>query len=122
MSVATNAMKKGDVLEAARFAGIQAAKSAASHLPFAVEMRVATTTIEFTMGTQEIQIEAVVEGRSTLGVEMPALSAAATATLTIYDMCKSADRTMTIGSVELIERCGDPATDWCREDPPVPSG
>jgi len=111
-SVADNTMKKGDVLGTARYAGVQAAKNAASLLPLCNPVLVRTTTVEFSLSDEAIEVEVVVESFDSVGVEMQALSAATAAALTIYDMCKSADRTMTIGRVALIERSGDPSTDW----------
>ena len=115
-SVAANSLKKGDVLGTARFAGVQAAKNAASLLPISTSLLVRSTTIEFDLGHDTIDVEAVVDCLDAHAVEMPAFSAATAAVLTIYDMCKSADHTMTIGPVELVERSGDPSSDWRRSD------
>lgn len=115
-SVAANTLKKGDVLGTARFAGVQAAKNAASLLPLSTSTRVRSTTIEFDLGDDTIDVEAVVECFEATGVEMPAFSAATAAVLTIYDMCKSADHTMTIGPVQLVERSGNPSWDWRHND------
>jgi cyclic pyranopterin phosphate synthase len=115
-SVAANSLRKGDALGTARFAGVQAAKNAASLLPIQTSVLVRSATIEFALGDDTIDVEAVVECFDAVGAEMPALSAATAAALTIYDMCKSADRTMTIGPVELVERSGDSSTNWRRND------
>jgi cyclic pyranopterin phosphate synthase len=115
-SIAANSMKKGDVLGAARYAGLQAAKNAASMLPLCDQVLVRATAVEFSQYDDAVEIETTVESFDGVGMEMQALSAANAAALTIYDMCKSADRTMTIGPVALIERSGDSATDWRRED------
>ncbi len=105
-SVAANTLKKGDVLGAARFAAIQAAKSAASFLPLANSGPPRRTTVEFLLSDTAVDVEVIVVGRDAEGddVTMPALSAATVATLTIYDMCKSVDRTMSIGPVRLAEQ------------------
>jgi len=113
--VAANSLMKGDVLGTARFAGVKAAKDAASLLPLSAPYLVGSTTIDFTLGDDTIDVEALVRCRDTSGAEMPAFSAVTTALLTIYDMCKSADHTMTIGPVELVERSGD-ASSWRRRD------
>ena len=99
--VAANEMKKGDVLGAARFAGVQVTKDAASYLPLLDPELVAGTSLAFDVGQDFIAITASVEGATLLGANLYALSAATVAALTIYDMCKSADRTMQIGPVAL---------------------
>lgn len=101
--VAANEMKKGDVLGAARFAGVQAAKDAASYLPLLEPELVGRTSVSFEVGEGVIDITASVEGATRTGANLHALSAATVAALTIYDMCKSADRTMQIGPVALAE-------------------
>lgn len=114
--VAANNLKKGDVLAAARFAGVQAAKSAAAMLPDTNPALLRSTSLDFLVNETSIDIEAVVVGLAGggSGMEMPALSAAVVAALTIYDMCKSADRTMSIEKVSLVERSGDGFPDWSR--------
>ncbi len=99
-AVATHAMKKGDVLGAARFAGIQAAKGADAYLPLSDPGIVTNVTITFDVGEDSIDVRASVEGSSG-PPSMSALTAATVALLTVYDMCKSADRTMAIGPVAL---------------------
>ena len=101
--VAANEMKKGDVLGAARFAGVQAAKDAASYLPLLDPELVGRTSVSFDVGEDVISITANVESATRIGANLYALSAATVAALTIYDMCKSADRTMQIGPVALAE-------------------
>jgi cyclic pyranopterin phosphate synthase len=102
-SVAANAMKKGDVLGTARYAGVQAAKDAASLLPLTTSLDVRSTLITFELGHDAIDLEVIVETGHGSGAQMSAFSAAAAAALTIYDMCKSADRTMVIGPARLVE-------------------
>jgi cyclic pyranopterin monophosphate synthase len=101
-SVVANEMKKGDVLGAARFAGVQAAKDAASYLPLIDPELVALISITFDAGDDAIEVTTSVEAATPMGARMRALTGATVATLTIYDMCKSADRTMQIGPVELL--------------------
>ena len=114
-SVAANTLKKGDVLGAARYAGVQAAKISASLFPLSRPTLVRSTSVDFEVGADAIDVEATVEGFDTVDFEMSALSAVTAAALTIYDMCKSADRTMTIGPVELVERTGHSPTTWRRD-------
>lgn len=102
-AIAANEMKKGDVLGAARFAGVQAAKEAASYLPLSDPELVSGVTIDFTVEAGAIEVTTRVEGTTSIGARMHALSAATVAALTIYDMCKSADRTMQIGPVTLVD-------------------
>jgi cyclic pyranopterin phosphate synthase len=102
-AVAANEMKKGDVLGAARFAGREGAKEAASYLPLSEPEWVGRITIDFAVGEDAIDVTASVESESDLGARVRALSAVTVATLTIYDMCKSADRTMEIGPVAALD-------------------
>lgn len=114
--VAANSLKKGDVLGTARFAGVLAAKNAATLVPLSATVLVRATTIDFHLGPDFIGVAALVEGLDDTGVEMPAFSAVTAAVLTIYDMCKSADRTMAIGPVELVERSGGASSTWRRSE------
>src|SRR6201997_4435445 len=94
--VASNAVSKGDVLGAARIAGIQAAKRAADLIPLCHPLLVGSVYVNFTIGDNYVEIEAQVETVDRTGVEMEAMTACTVAALTVYDMCKSSDRTMTI--------------------------
>lgn len=100
--VAANDMKKGDVLGAARFAGAQAAKDAASYLPLSDVERVKVTSLDVATHTDAIEVVIQVVAESDAGARAYALTATTVALLTIYDMCKSVDRTMTVGPVEVI--------------------
>ena len=88
--VASNAITKGDVLGAARIAGIQAAKRTADMIPLCHPLLVGAVTINFTLGDDYVEVETQVETVDRTGVEMEAMTACAVAALTIYDMCKSA--------------------------------
>ncbi len=105
--VAANALKKGDVLGTARYAGVQAAKDAASLLPLGASVSIRSARIEFELGEDAIDLEVVVETADGSDAQMPAFSAAAAAALTIYDMCKSADRTMVIGPARRVVDTAD---------------
>lgn len=94
-------MSKGDVLGTARFAGVQAAKEASSYLPLSDPVLVNNVTVSFSIEDSFVDVEASVDSPGGAGVEMQALTAVTVASLTVYDMCKSADRTMTIGPVSL---------------------
>ena len=104
--IASNAVSKGDVLAVARVAGIQAAKQTAHLIPLCHPLLVGSVLINFTLGDDCIEVEAHVDTIDRTGVEMEALTACAVAALTIYDMCKSADRSMVIGELALWEKTG----------------
>ena len=104
--VARGAVTKGDVLAVARVAGIQAAKRTPDLIPLCHQLMVGSVLINFTIDDTWIEIEAQVETVDKTGVEMEALTACSVAALTIYDMCKSADRSMTIGELALWEKTG----------------
>lgn len=104
--VARGSIAKGDVLAVARVAGIQAAKRASDLIPLCHPLLVGSVFINFRIEEASIEVEAQVETVDRTGVEMEALTACSVAALTIYDMCKSADRTMTIGDVALWEKTG----------------
>jgi cyclic pyranopterin phosphate synthase len=114
--VAANAMNKGDVLATARVAGIQAAKQAATLLPMAHPVLVGNVHVNFTIADTHIDVEASVDTVDRTGVEMEALMAVTVAALTVYDMCKSVDRTMTIEEVAIWEKSGGRSGTWRRDD------
>ena len=115
-SVAANTINKGDVLATARVAGIQAAKQAASLLPMAHPVLVGNVYVNFNIADAHIDVEASVDTVDRTGVEMEALIAVSVAALTIYDMCKSDDRTMTVEAVALWEKSGGRSGTWRREE------
>jgi cyclic pyranopterin phosphate synthase len=117
--VATNAMTKGDVLGVARIAGIQAAKRTADLIPLCHPLLVGSVYVNFTIGDDHVGVETQVETVERTGVEMEALTACAVAALTIYDMCKSTDRSMTIGDLALWEKTGGRSGTWRRMDGPA---
>jgi cyclic pyranopterin monophosphate synthase len=112
--VASNAITKGDVLGAARIAGIQAAKRTADMIPLCHPLLVGAVTINFTLGDNYVEVETQVETVDRTGVEMEAMTACAIAALTIYDMCKSADRSMIVGDLALWEKTGGRSGVWRR--------
>jgi cyclic pyranopterin phosphate synthase len=116
--VASNAVTKGDVLGAARIAGIQAAKQTANMIPLCHPLLVGSVYVNFNLGDDHVEVEAQVETVDRTGVEMEALTACAVAALTIYDMCKSSDRGMSIGELALWEKTGGRNGAW-RRDPGV---
>jgi cyclic pyranopterin monophosphate synthase len=120
--VASNAVTKGDVLGAARIAGIQAAKQTANMIPLCHPLLVGSVYVNFNLGDDHVEVEAQVETVDRTGVEMEALTACAVAALTIYDMCKSSDRGMSIGELALWEKTGGRNGSWRRERAPGDGG
>ena len=101
-------VEKGDVFAVARLAGIMAAKQTPQLIPLCHPLLLSSVTVEFTPqpAAGRVEIEAVVTLTGQTGVEMEALTAVAVAGLTIIDMCKALDKTMTIDGVRLVEKEG----------------
>lgn len=98
---------KGDVLEVARLAGIMATKRTADLIPLCHPLGVDAVELQLQpVDDCTVRIEATVRVHGRTGVEMEALTAVAVAGLTIYDMCKSVDRSMTLGPSRLLEKMG----------------
>jgi cyclic pyranopterin phosphate synthase len=106
VAIANREVKKGDVLSVARVAGIQAAKRTADMIPLCHPLLIGSVSINFGIGDDHVAVETHVETIDRTGVEMEAMHACAVAALTIYDMCKSADRSMVIGELTLWEKTG----------------
>ncbi len=104
--IASGAITKGDVLAVARVAGIQASKQTPNLLPLCHPLLVGSVYVNFRLEDTYVEVEAQVDTIDRTGVEMEALTACAIAALTVYDMCKSVDRTMTIGELTLWEKTG----------------
>jgi cyclic pyranopterin phosphate synthase len=113
--IASGAVAKGDVLAVARVAGIQAAKQTPNLLPLCHPLLVGSVFVNFQIEEHHVEVEAQVETVDRTGVEMEALTACAVAALTIYDMCKSIDRAMTISDVALWEKTGGRSGTFRRE-------
>jgi cyclic pyranopterin phosphate synthase len=105
-AVRTGAVAKGDPLQAARLAGIMAAKQTASLIPLCHPLPLTHVSVELTPVAHGYRIESRVRTTAQTGVEMEALTAVAVAALTIYDMLKAIDKSMTIGGVCLVEKQG----------------
>lgn len=114
--VAHGAVGKGDVLAVARVAGIQAAKRTPDLIPLCHPLLVGSVLINFRIEDSFIEVEAHVETFERTGVEMEALTACTTSLLTVYDMCKSADRSMVLGEIALWEKVGGRSGTY-RRDP-----
>lgn len=103
---------KGDVLAAARIAGIMAAKKTAELIPLCHPLALDAVTLDFAFIEGGIEATANVSLTGRTGVEMEALTAVSIALLTIYDMAKALDKGMTIGPIRLIEKTGGKSGDW----------
>jgi len=108
--------KKGDVLGIARIAGIMAAKKTADLIPLCHPLPLTHIEISFSLDAKEsaVRCESKVETSARTGVEMEALTAVQVALLTVYDMCKSVDRGMSISGVRLLEKMGGKSGLWRR--------
>jgi cyclic pyranopterin phosphate synthase len=111
-------LPKGDVWAAARLAGIMAAKNTAQLIPLCHPLPLTGIDIQFTPEPEHwaVSIEARVKTQARTGVEMEALTAAAVAALTIYDMCKAVDRGLIIQDLLLLEKSGGASGDYRRAE------
>lgn len=105
-AIVNNEVPKGDVISVARVAGIMAAKRTSEMIPLCHPLQIGAVHLSFTLGDDCVEIEAQVDTVDRTGVEMEALHACSVAALTIYDMCKSADRSMEITDLALWEKTG----------------
>jgi cyclic pyranopterin phosphate synthase len=114
------ATAKGDVLAVARIAGITAAKKTPDLIPLSHPLAIHHVAIEFTIDTSagHIVATATVRALERTGVEMEAMTAAAVTALTIYDMCKGADKGITIGEIKLLFKEGGKSGVYRREAQP----
>ena len=106
---------KGDVLAVARLAGIQAAKRTSELVPLCHPVSLTSVTVDLSLDGASVEIEASAETVGRTGVEMEALTACAIAALTVYDMCKSLDRSITIEGLALWEKSGGRSGHWRRD-------
>ena len=106
--------KKGDVLGVARIAAIQAAKRTADLIPLCHPLPITRVAVEFELdeATSSVRCTAQVETLGRTGVEMEALTAVQVGLLTIYDMCKAADRGMVMDGIRVLEKHGGKSGDW----------
>ena len=107
-------VEKGDVLAAARLAGVMATKRTPDLIPLCHPIALTGVTVEVTLDEGGAAVRAEVKTLDRTGVEMEALTAAATAALTIYDMVKSVDRGMVIESLQLEHKAGGRTGTWNR--------
>jgi cyclic pyranopterin phosphate synthase len=107
---------KGDPLQAARIAGIMAAKKTADLIPLCHPLALTHCDVQLRARRQGYDIEAVARTTGPTGVEMEALTAVAVAGLTIYDMVKAIDRAVVIGDIRLVEKKGGRSGHWVRPE------
>lgn len=115
-AIVENRMKKGDVLSAARLAGIMAAKRTAELIPLChnIPLTEVSVDIEVDDSLPGLRVNATAATVGKTGVEMEALTAVSVALLTVYDMAKSVDRGMTITDIALVEKSGGKSGNWTR--------
>ena len=111
-------IKKGDVLGVARIAAIMAAKQTQSLIPMCHNILLTNAKIEFSFDDEgnKILIKSTVKTTGKTGVEMEALTMVSIAGLTIYDLCKSMDKSMVIGEIRLVEKHGGKSGDWIKNE------
>lgn len=124
--IASGESKKGDVLGTARIAGIMGSKATANLIPMCHPIPIDSVDIEFEIRdsdgeSAELVVTSVVSSTGRTGVEMEALTCAATTALTVYDMCKSVDREMAIREIHLIEKTGGKSGHFKRNEPEAPA-
>jgi cyclic pyranopterin phosphate synthase len=110
------ALPKGDVLSTAKVAGVLAAKKTPSLIPLAHPILITSVDITFDLdpASGSVEVRAIVRCEGKTGVEMEAMTACAVAALTIYDMCKSAEKGITIESLQLVRKSGGKSGLWER--------
>ncbi|MBI4525344.1 MAG: cyclic pyranopterin monophosphate synthase MoaC [Deltaproteobacteria bacterium] len=111
-------VEKGDVFSVARVAGIMAAKKTSELIPMCHPLNITAVDIELVPKEKpaRVEIEAVVKIAGKTGVEMEAMTAVAICGLTIYDMCKAADREMAIGEIRLVKKSGGKSGTFIRKN------
>ena len=111
-------VKKGNVLETARIAGIMAAKKTAELIPMCHPLNITHIQVDFSPDDAAscMGIEATVRAIDQTGVEMEAVTAVSIAALTIYDMCKATDKEMTISSIRLMKKTGGKSGTYVRKE------
>jgi cyclic pyranopterin phosphate synthase len=118
-AVLEGGISKGDVLAVARLAGIAAAKKTPDLIPLSHPLAIHHAAVEFTAdrATGKVIVEATVKAFERTGVEMEAMTAATVAALTIYDMCKGTDKSITIGEIALLYKEGGKSGVYRRREP-----
>jgi len=111
----SNRLPKGNPLETARIAGIQAAKKTSELIPLCHPLPLTHVDVSISITRGGVRLESTASTKAETGVEMEALTAAAVAALTLYDMCKAVEKGITIDSVRLLEKSGGKSGLWVRK-------
>jgi cyclic pyranopterin phosphate synthase len=111
-----NKLPKGNALEVARIAGIQAAKQTSGLIPLCHPLPLTHVDVSIEIIRTGARIESTATTKAETGVEMEALMAASLAALTLYDMCKAVEKGISIGPIRLLEKSGGKSGHWVRED------
>jgi cyclic pyranopterin phosphate synthase len=106
---------KGDPLEVARIAGIQAGKRTSELIPLCHPLPLTHLDVSIDVIDTGARIEAVARTKAETGVEMEAMTAASVAALTLYDMCKAVDKGISLGPIRLLEKSGGKSGHWVRK-------
>ena len=109
-----NKLKKGDAIQVARIAGIMAAKKTHELIPLCHPLQLSNIEVHIDIAESGLAIESTVACHGKTGVEMEALTACSVAALTLYDMCKAVDKSMTIKDIRLLEKTGWRSGRWQR--------
>ena len=116
--IKTGGMKKGDVLTVAQIAGVMGAKRTPDLIPMCHPIQITSIDLDLSLDETRFSVEIYATGSCTgrTGVEMEALTAASTAALTVYDMCKAVQKDIVISDIRLIQKTGGVHGDFHRED------
>ncbi len=112
--IISNRIKKGNVLLTAKTAGIMAAKKTSDMIPLCHNIFITSADISYELSADKIRVLSTVSAKSSTGVEMEALTAVSIAALTIYDMCKSADKAIEISGICLLTKTGGRSGSYIR--------
>ncbi|MBC3767394.1 cyclic pyranopterin monophosphate synthase MoaC [Neptunicella marina] len=112
--VEQHGMQKGDVIAVARIAGIQAAKKCADLIPLCHPLALSKVQLDFELQPENsrVRIQSLCKLAGQTGVEMEALTAVSVAALTLFDMCKAADKSMRIDGIRVLSKQGGKSGDW----------
>ena len=111
-AISQNKIAKGNILDTARLAGIQAAKRTDELIPLCHSLPLDSVDVDLVLEENKVRITATARATARTGVEMEALTAASVAALTIYDMGKAIDRAMTISGIRLLKKTGGTRGDY----------
>ena len=110
-----NSLPKGNAIEVARIAGVQAGKKTSELIPLCHPLALTHLDVSIEVTKTGARIESVARTKAETGVEMEALVAVSVAALTLYDMCKAVEKGISIGPIQLLEKSGGKSGDWTRK-------